>query len=172
MSNAIQQANKELWRLGKLNTELEAIDAENEEERQAKEFEIMTRFATSLDNIEELARYASFCDVQTDTIKIYIDRAKAMQDYYERHNEMAKKALIAYHNASGAKGGEYGTLKVQMRKSDRVIIDNERQIPPEFVIVKTMQIPDKTAIKNAIKAGRAVDGAHIEESQSVTIKGV
>lgn len=44
-----------------------------------------------------------------------------------------------------------------------VIIDDLTAIPSEYVTTKIDLVPDKTAIKKAIKAGEEVPGAHIEQ---------
>ncbi|WP_413722409.1 siphovirus Gp157 family protein [Sodalis sp. RH23] len=48
--------------------------------------------------------------------------------------------------------------------SARVIIDNESQLPDEFVDISVITAPDKKAIKDAIDTGVIVPGAHIETS--------
>ncbi len=48
--------------------------------------------------------------------------------------------------------------------SARVIIDNESQLPDEFVDTSVITAPDKKAIKDAFDTGVIVPGAHIETS--------
>jgi len=47
------------------------------------------------------------------------------------------------------------------RKSQAVEIDNEDALPPEWLAVKTTSQPDKTAIKEALKAGHLIPGAQL-----------
>ena len=57
---------------------------------------------------------------------------------------------------------------VSYRKTQAVVIDDINALKPEFLRVKTE--PDKTAIKDVLKAGAAVAGAHLEDRQSMSIK--
>lgn len=62
------------------------------------------------------------------------------------------------------------TAAISFRKSEQTIIDNAEMIPSEFVKEKVTYTPDKTAIKNAIKAGQDVPGAHVETVNNIQIK--
>lgn len=62
------------------------------------------------------------------------------------------------------------TAAISFRKSEQTIIDNAEMLPTEFVKEKITYAPDKTAIKNAIKAGQDVPGAHIETLNNIQIK--
>jgi hypothetical protein len=46
------------------------------------------------------------------------------------------------------------------RKSQAVEIDDEESLPPEWLALKTTSQPDKAAIKEALKAGHLIPGAH------------
>ena len=62
------------------------------------------------------------------------------------------------------------TLKINFRKSESVIIENEYLIDNKFLIAKTTITPNKIAIKDAIKAGEFVAGAFISENKNLQIK--
>jgi hypothetical protein len=47
------------------------------------------------------------------------------------------------------------------RKSSAVAITDEAAIPPQWLTVKTTTSPDKAAIKEALKAGHLIPGAHL-----------
>ena len=54
-----------------------------------------------------------------------------------------------------------------------VVVDDEDTLKfahPEFVKVVTTESLDKTAIKEAIKAGQIVEGAHLVQAERVSIK--
>lgn len=72
---------------------------------------------------------------------------------------------------------EVGKTKIQdararlsFRKSEQVIVDDPDMLPRKFIVVKTEEKPDKTAIKAAIKAGTDISGAHIESRRNLQIK--
>ena len=56
------------------------------------------------------------------------------------------------------------------RKVQSVVVDDFESIPEEYLRIKTVSEPDKTAIKDAIKSGAEIAGAHLEERQSMSIK--
>ena len=50
------------------------------------------------------------------------------------------------------------------------MIDNESELPAEYIVTKITTVPDKTKIKNAIKAGQEVAGARLVEKRKIQIK--
>lgn len=52
------------------------------------------------------------------------------------------------------------------RKSQADQIDDEDALPPEWLAVKTTSQPDKTAIKEALKAGHLIPGAQLVSRRS------
>jgi len=62
---------------------------------------------------------------------------------------------------------EADTLKLSLRKSERVVIDDENAVPADCKTIKVEV--SKTELKRHIKAGEDC-GAHLEENQSLQIK--
>ena len=62
---------------------------------------------------------------------------------------------------------EMDTMKLYLRKSERVVIDDENAVPADCKTIKVEV--SKTALKAHIKAGEDC-GAHLEENQSLQIK--
>lgn len=60
-------------------------------------------------------------------------------------------------------------FNVTYRKSDRAIIDDITKIPEKYISYGD-PTADKNAIKAAIKAGEKIEGAHVEEVNSMSIK--
>jgi hypothetical protein len=56
--------------------------------------------------------------------------------------------------------------ELSSRKSQAVEIDDEQALDPEWLTVTTTSKPDKTAIKEALKAGRHVEGAQLLSRRS------
>ena len=52
------------------------------------------------------------------------------------------------------------------RKSSAVVIDDEEALDPEWLAIKTTSQPDKAAIKEALKAGRQIEGAQLLSRRS------
>ena len=51
--------------------------------------------------------------------------------------------------------------ELSSRKSQAVVIDDEQALDPEWLAVTTTSKPDKAAIKEALKAGRQIEGAQL-----------
>ena len=64
---------------------------------------------------------------------------------------------------------ETARVKVSFRKSDRVAIDDPTKLSEDYLRYSE-PTADKTAIKEALKAGKEVAGAHLEQNLSMTIK--
>lgn len=92
----------------------------------------------------------------------FADRQKAA----ENKAESLKKYLSAYLD-----GQKFSTDKVSVsfRKTSSVNITDFSKVPEEFLKYAEPTV-DKTAVKNAIKAGEKVAGAEIVEYNSISIK--
>lgn len=92
----------------------------------------------------------------------FAERERAAKDKAERLKAYLLDAL---------QGEAYKSTRVNItyRNSSRVIVDDVLNLPPRFVKFKEPE-PDKNAIKDAIKNGEAVNGAHVESCQSIIIK--
>ncbi len=64
----------------------------------------------------------------------------------------------------------YMYADISFRASEQTVIDNADAVPEEYMTVKTTYTPNKTAIKEAIKAGKEVPGAHLEQKKNIQIK--
>jgi hypothetical protein len=56
--------------------------------------------------------------------------------------------------------------ELSSRKSSAVVIDDEEALDPEWLAIKTTSQPDKAAIKEALKAGRQIEGAQLLSRRS------
>lgn len=117
--------------------------------------------------IESVALYLD--DVLTKTEQI--DKKIA---YLEGLKKSMKNQVERLHNyllyATENKGIETENVSVKVRTSERLIIDNEGEIPSEFMAVKVTESPDKTAIKQAIKNGAEISFAHIQKCYNIKIQ--
>lgn len=56
-----------------------------------------------------------------------------------------------------------------MAGSESVVIDDEASLPPDYLRTKSVSEPNKVLIKQAIKDGHEVPGAHVERKPSLKI---
>lgn len=65
---------------------------------------------------------------------------------------------------------ETGFYKLSLRKSDQVVIEDETQIPGDFLVEKITRTPDKTKLKFALKDNRVIPGVFLKIKQNLQIK--
>ena len=74
--------------------------------------------------------------------------------------------VMQLHGLQKIKGAAY---KLSLRASDVVSITNEDKLPPEYMHTMTYAVPDKTAIKAALKEGQEIPGAELTKSYSLQV---
>lgn len=97
------------------------------------------------------------------------DRRKAQ----EKKVEKIKEWLLINMQACGINKIECPAFTIAVRQNPaKIVIDNENQIPDEFMFTPLPSPPEpaKKAIAEAIKAGKEVPGCHIEHGYMVEIK--
>lgn len=99
-----------------------------------------------------------------------IERLTAIKKRLERERDRVKEGLANACNALGVEKVQGMYANISFRASEQTVIDNEGEIPDEYMTVKTTYTPNKTAIKEAIKAGKDVPGAHVEKRKNIQIK--
>ena len=122
--------------------------------------------------IANVARYIREMEHQIEGMKeakANIDkRIKTAQKLVDWLKVRSVQAMIAIDERKI----EEPDIKVSTRKSESVSLDDESLLDKKFVKVEviTKQSPDKKAIKEAIKAGEEVKGAHLCTNYSLQIK--
>lgn len=140
----------------------EIIDSEAEAELDALQMERDSK-------IENIALWIKNLDAEAEALK-----AEKMA-FAERQRRAERKAESLRRYLTSAMDGEkFFTSKVAItwRKSETVELDPNRSI---FEIdTHYLRLPDpmldKTAIKNALKAGEQISGVHLETKKSIQIK--
>ena len=111
----------------------------------------------------ELKDKKDMIDREIARLKKLSDRAKTAQEWLENYLTDTMTS-VGYERIDGT------FSRVSFRSSEETIIDNISLLPSEYVTVETTYKPDKKAIKAAIKAGKEVNGAHIEKKKNLQIK--
>ena len=99
-----------------------------------------------------------------------IERLKQMSDVIGSRITYLKNAVSEVLTQCGIERIEGIHATISFRASEQTIIDDESEIPDEYIATKITTTPDKTKIKNAIKAGQDVPGARIESKRNIQIK--
>lgn len=123
---------------------------------------------------------------KADNVCYYIDsllgqadfreqQAKRLQDLADadrRRAETFKKTMLYVLERLHPERTKFSlpTHELSVRRSSAVVIEDETAIPKDYLRIKTVASPDKSAIKQALKAGTPVPGCSIEERKSWSIK--
>jgi uncharacterized protein (DUF3084 family) len=111
-------------------------------------------------------------DAEAELIKQAEERCKARRKAIEARAESLRAYLLRNMSACGiteikATDGSFRARLMAGRES--VVIDDDQQLPGEYLRVKHIVEPDKTAILRAFKSGEQIPGAHIERKPSLKI---
>ncbi len=85
-------------------------------------------------------------DNKADRVKSYLDRALAGNRF------------------------ESARVKVTYRKSEQVVVEDLEKLGKQFLRIKQTVEPDKSLIKEVIKTGAEVEGAHLEVKNNISVK--
>ena len=140
--------------------------------------EVMEELAISRENFAHKADgYAKLIlkwDSEVDAASAEIKRIQAIKKTKEnavgRLKETLKTALLIFgqEDSKGIKRFETPLIKLSTRKSTSIEITDEQALPQEAFVIK--REVSKTAIKELLEAGAAIEGASVKENISVVIK--
>ncbi len=104
-------------------------------------------------------------------IKAEIDRLTALKRHVEREQKRLEDYLSQACERTGTESirGIYANIMFR-NNPPKTIIDDESKIPEEYMTVKVERKPNLNAIKEAIKEGKEVAGAHLESERKIQIK--
>lgn len=106
-------------------------------------------------------------DSEIERIKKFEGKIKTRRERLQNRRDRLKEYIDRNLTAAQIERIEGEFVNISYRKSEKVEIDNEAEIPEEYW--RVTKEPDKTAIKQALKAGISM-GAHLEPTKSIQIK--
>lgn len=116
--------------------------------------------------IEKVALWIKNLDSDAAAIKAERDTLDKRMKSAENRAKSLREWL---KNALECQPFETAKVRVSFRKSEQTEVD-ESVLDRKWCKEKITYTPDKTAIKNAIKAGQTVDGARLVVNQNIQIK--
>lgn len=136
--------------------------------------ELELQLTINQDQLEQKARGYGFVVKQMESdisiidaeIKRLGELKKSRQKTIDRLETTVSNAMQLYQ----IEKLETPTLKISFRKSESIEIDNEADIPAQFLKEKITYSIDKVAIKEAIKKGEVVIGARLQQNKNIQIK--
>lgn len=122
------------------------------------------------EKIENTACYIKNLKAEADAIKAEENSLKERRQAKEHQIERFKSGMMECMSRLGIKKveGARARVTISTRAGASVIISPDAVIPEEYQ--RTKVEPDKTALKEALKAGVAIKGVTLADCCSVTIK--
>lgn len=149
------------------NMFLEATESETGEVSQETADKISELQMAREEKIDNIGAYIKNLKSDVVALKAEIDNLK------ERMDSKKKKAEYLENYLSEILGGEKfesPRVKISYRKSESVMIPDMELLDEAYTKTKTEVVADKTAIKEALKAGEEVRGAFLETKNNIQIK--
>lgn len=146
---------------------------QNEEIEQEEKEQILSDMLESFGADEKVEAYCQVIrqlEAENNGFDAEIERLNKALSRNKKGVDRLKSALVMFVESTGDKKVKGGTFEVSLRRSEKVIIDDIDAVPEEFKRTKTTVEADKKLIKESVKNGTEVVGAHIEESVSAQIK--
>lgn len=107
---------------------------------------------------------------EVEIIDAEIKRLTAFKSSRNKTAERLKETLSNAMQLYQIEKLESPTLKISFRKSESVEVEDLSLLDKDFIVVKTTESADKTAIKKAIKEGQNVQGAVLKTNMNLQIK--
>lgn len=104
-----------------------------------------------------------------ETLESEIERLGKLKAKIGKSKELLKNRLSEAMQQFGVERITGQTITISFRRSEAVQIDSERALPGEYFDAPPI-VPNKTRIKEAIKAGKDVPGASIVHRKNLQIK--
>lgn len=123
-----------------------------------------------------VARFVRNQESLADAIEGAAKQMRERAARVRRRTDSMRQYLLANMTLAGINRIESAELVLAVRKNPpAVVIDDPAQIPAEYMRTPEpppppTPVPDKKLIGDAIKAGTAVPGCHIEQGQRLEIK--
>lgn len=171
MSNLYQLSNE----VEKLSSDLMAsVDEETGEINDMAITEILAvKEAEFNDKAIAVATVQRRFVAQSNKIDEEIKRLTALKKRSEATAKRLEQNLLTACERLGKTKIDGISATISFRKSERVKLNDEINltgIPDKFIKVKMTKSADKTAIKEALKAGEVIEGASLEEVNNIQIK--
>jgi hypothetical protein len=123
------------------------------------------------DKLEAVIAYSLELDIMaagaSDAAKRMQERAKSLSNRVEWLRAYALQSMQA--TGIGDVSNDEFSAKVA-KKPASVVVSDSAATPIEFLRVKTVSEPDKTALKKAIEAGTIIEGVSLQQGYRLSVK--
>lgn len=121
------------------------------------------------DKLEACALYTKGLEAEAEAIKAEEKRLAERRRRLERRSERMRGYILRHLAEVPDRKLSTARCELRTRKSQRVEVVNEEQLPIDFLNEKLVRTPNKAAIKKAIKLGETVPGAALVEVENLQL---
>lgn len=137
--------------------------------KEAIEARIKGLYSDDVDLIEDTARIFQTLQNEAEALKAQ-EKALAI-----RRKALEGRAEYLETRLTEAVGGvawksPKSNMKFTFKDTDAVIVDNQAEVPEEYIRTKIMKEVDKIAAKKVLKDGGEITGLHLEYRKHLTVK--
>lgn len=116
--------------------------------------------------IENIGMWIKDLTAQSEALKAEKNKLAEREKSAKNKAERLKEFLTAYLNG---KKFETARVSIKFRSVESVSVPDVTALPEKYWRIKPPEA-DKTAIKNALKAGEVIEGAELVKKQSISVK--
>lgn len=110
-------------------------------------------------------------DDEAELAEKEIMRLKAIKEAAEKKSEWLRSKISEAMQQFDVKEVKLNNIKLSLRKSESVLIEDESKLPEEFKrTIPEKKEPDKNKIKNCIKQGETIPGASLITKENLQVK--
>lgn len=122
------------------------------------------------DKAEAVACYIKDRDAYAKAIKEEIEALTARMKSVQNYADKLKDYLAFCMESTQVERIETPKVNLYFRNSSKVVVDDESAIDEKYIVTKITTSISKSAIKDDIRSGLEVTGAHVETTRSLQIK--
>lgn len=137
--------------------------------KEAIEARIKGLYSDDVDLIEDTARIFQTLQNEAEALKAQEKQLAAQRKILEGRVEYLETRLTEAVGGIAWKSPK-SNMKFTFKDTDAVIVDNQAEVPEEYIRTKIMKEVDKIAAKKAIKDGMEISGLHLEYRKHLTVK--
>jgi hypothetical protein len=160
-----------LWQISQeLEALLDTLDVCPPEQQPEIEERIAAYVTAEIDKIDRVGAVLSSLDGVSANAKIEIDRLRARQQSAERAAQRLESYILHVLRQRDGRPLKGRNVTFSVRRSESVVIDDLNQIPDRFKRVTVTTDVPKIPVRDAIKAGQTIPGAHLEQHENLQRK--
>lgn len=144
-------------------------DELNEEQRLALDAYLEELGSQEQEKVDNFAQFIRIEGARAEALKAEAARLASKARTAANRIAYLKDRYLDAMQRNGLQKVRGQIYALSVRAADVVTITNEAILPEKFVMEKTTIMPDKLAIKDALKKGEAVPGAILDKSYSLRV---